>query len=96
MPRELDLWVSRAQGAGGLQKKVVGEPHLRGEWRLCGRMRWGSGCRAEPPCQRETAQPSLHSCRSREAVLHPGSKGEPGEYFKQGNDMVGVVFGNNL
>lgn len=32
------------------------------------------------------------SCRSQEAVLHPGGKGEPREYFKQGNDMTGVVF----
>lgn len=30
------------------------------------------------------------SCRSQEAVLYPGGKGEPREYFKQGNDMTGV------
>lgn len=31
------------------------------------------------------------ACHSQEAALHPGGKGEPFEYFKQGNDMVGAV-----
>lgn len=32
------------------------------------------------------------ACHLQEAMLHPESTGEPGEYFKQGNDMVEVVF----